>query len=203
MTLGAHFDRAVREVGGRGATQASFSRLVACYAEPHRHYHTLEHVAACLAWLERVEAEAERPAEVVLAIFFHDAVYARGPDDEARSAEMAERVLAALEVPREAAARVGALVLSTAAHEAEDGDAALLSDIDLSILAAPPDVYARYAAGVRAEHAELPDAVFESGRAAFLRHMLGRQGLFATPAFRQLEPMARNNLASELRALVG
>jgi predicted metal-dependent HD superfamily phosphohydrolase len=45
--------------------------------------------------------------------------------------------------------------------------------------------------------------VFESGRAAFLRHMLGRQGLFATPAFRQLEPMARNNLASELRALVG
>lgn len=201
MTLAERFEQAVRQVGGDRSTEGIFAELEARYAEPHRHYHTMAHVAACLSWLERLDHEAERPAELSLALFFHDAVYDRRPDDEERSARLADETLRALGAPAEVAARVAELVRTTAAHQAGEGDAALLSDIDMSILAAPPDVYARYAAGVRAEHADVGDELFRRGRSAFLREMLSRIALFATPSFRSLETAARANLADELRRL--
>ena len=51
------------------------------------------------------------------------------------------------------------LVLLTAGHEVEPGDrnGAVLVDADLSILGAPPERYARYAADVRAEYAHVDD----------------------------------------------
>lgn len=199
-SLEARFERAVRALGGT-PDAATFRSLVARYREPHRHYHDLSHVEACLLWLDRVEPEAEAPHELALAIFFHDAVYERAPDDETKSALLAETTLSALGVAAPAARRVHDLVLATRAHEANEGDAALLVDIDLAILGAPPDAYARYVAGVRAEHADLDDAVFRAGRAAFLRALSSRIALFSTPALSVLEPLARGNLVAELRSL--
>lgn len=199
--LSSRFDHAVRAVGGTLPTEAAYAALAARYRQPHRCYHGLDHVAACLAWLERVREDAERPEEIALALFFHDAVQDRGLDDEERSAMLAEHELAALGVPGEACRRIGTLVHATAGHHASEGDAALVVDVDLAILAAPPDAYARYVAGVRAEHPHLSDAAFRAGRAAFARAFLERAMLFHTSAFRALEPLARQNLAAELRAL--
>lgn len=52
-----------------------WSCLVAAYAEPHRHYHTLAHLDAMFDWLDRAES-ADGLAAVTWAVFFHDAVYA-------------------------------------------------------------------------------------------------------------------------------
>lgn len=200
VSLEARFERAVRALGGTVGA-ADFAALAARYRAPHRHYHDLSHVEACLHWLDRVEPEAEAPAELALAIFFHDAIYERAHDDEAKSALLAETTLTSLGVAAEAARRVRELVLATMSHEAEHGDAALLVDIDLSILGAPPDAYARYVAGVRSEHAALDEETFRAGRSAFVRGMLARVALYVTPAFRALEPLARENLIAELRGL--
>src|SRR5687768_17503475 len=57
-----------------------------------RHYHTLTHLTACLRELDTAQKLAERPAEVELALWFHDAVYRTYRfDNEARSAEWAAR----------------------------------------------------------------------------------------------------------------
>ena len=86
-------------IGAAGDGEALRAELEAAYEEPQRHYHTLEHLGECLALFERHRTHAERPAEVELALWFHDAVYAIGrADNEARSAEWARRALHAAAV---------------------------------------------------------------------------------------------------------
>ena len=58
---------------------AAYADLVARYQEPHRRYHTLEHI---MEVLERVTG-----TEVELACWFHDVIYdTKASDSEARSA---------------------------------------------------------------------------------------------------------------------
>jgi predicted metal-dependent HD superfamily phosphohydrolase len=77
----------------------------------------------------------------------------------------------------------------------------VLSDADLAILASPPERYADYAAAVREEYAEVPDADFAAGRAAILE-ALRDQGIYRTEHARtHWEPAARANLDREISAL--
>ena len=78
----------------------------------------------------------------------------------------------------------------------------MLCDADLGILAADPARYASYAAGVRREHAHVPDADFAAGRAAILRDLLAKPTLFHTPTARsRWEHRARANVTREIEQL--
>ena len=172
------------------------------YSAAARGYHDIEHLTEVLARLEELGGTS---AEARLAAWFHDAVYDGAPRlDEQRSAALAVQVLFALDVPSETAQRVHDLVLVTADHAPAEGDtaAALLCDADLAILAAAPDRYARYVAGVRAEYGHLDDETFARGRAAVLESLLARPRLFATTGGRERwERRARENVSAELRQL--
>ena len=48
---------------------------MARYGEAHRRYHALDHLLACIAAFEAHRGLAARPAEVLAALLFHDAVY--------------------------------------------------------------------------------------------------------------------------------
>jgi predicted metal-dependent HD superfamily phosphohydrolase len=92
----------------------------------------------------------------------------------------------------------------TAPHDPAPGDHAgeVLSDADLAVLAAEPDRYAEYAAGVRRDFAHVSDEDFRAGRRAVLAELLGRDALFRTAHARaEWEPRARANLAREISAL--
>ena len=85
---------------GSVGADAILAELVVAYGETHRHYHTLEHVAALLQLLGKYgDGIADRDA-VVLAILFHDAVYdpSRQDNEEASAAFATER-LGALSFP--------------------------------------------------------------------------------------------------------
>lgn len=169
--------------------------LVAAYGGG-RGYHDLEHLAEVLERLAELGWSSH--PEVVLAAWFHDAVYDGEDGAEERSALLAERELAgeAIDV-----AEVARLVRLTTTHESADDDAAgqALCDADLGILAASPQRYARYVAGVRADYAHVPDNLFRRGRRAVLEDLAGRERLFATAYAREhWEPRARANLAAEL-----
>ena len=179
--------------------------LETAYAEPHRRYHTREHIEACLALLDGQPELSERDRQVLTwAIWWHDAIYdATASDNEARSAELAERELSAMGASAEERADVARLIRLTAGHDVEPGDrlGALLVSIDLSILAAEPADYDAYARAVREEYSHVPEPAWRIGRARVLQRFLDAAVIFPDPAFRGREAQARQNLARELAAL--
>lgn len=172
-------------------------RLLAAWAEPQRHYHTIQHLRECLALLEPALDLALHPGEVELALWFHDAVYdPKGKDNEARSADWATQALTQAGADTALQQRVRALIMATC-HDAEptEPDARLLVDIDLAILGAEPARFAEYDAQVRAEYRWVPGWLYRRKRNQVLAGFLARPVIYGTERFRaRLEVRARENL---------
>jgi predicted metal-dependent HD superfamily phosphohydrolase len=176
-------------------------RLEAAYSSPGRGYHDLRHLTEVLEHVDELMADDDPDREsVLLAAWFHDAVYDGLADDEERSAALAREALG----PGPSSDEVARLVRLTATHRAADDDHAgqVLCDADLGILAAPPERYASYTKGVRREYAHVPDADFAVGRVAVLRDLLAKPTLFHTARGRERwEVLARANVQGEIEAL--
>lgn len=188
------------------------AELLARWSQPHRTYHGLEHLAACLRSVEVAgEAHGPVPRTVLLALWFHDAVHdGKAIDDERRSAELAGALLGPLVGDAGAALTEGdveevvRLVMLTTHHDPHPADlaGALVSDADLAVLAGSTQKYARYVRQVRREYAHVDDAAWRVGRAEVLRRLLSLPRLFSTPfGTSRWEAPARANLAAELTAL--
>ena len=101
-------------LGAPKSDPALLNALLERYAEPHRHYHTLQHLDACFAHFDAVRHQAVHPEEVELALWFHDAVYEiRDPTNETKSADWARDATLAAWADPDAAHRVHALVMAT------------------------------------------------------------------------------------------
>lgn len=205
----------LRELGASdGAARSVEQELVERHAEPHRRYHTLEHLREAETEADRLlalEPEADGVA-VHLAIWFHDAIYdatAAAGESEAASADLAvDRLPSLWEADRDRIAEeVARLVRLTADHrvDADDRTGAVLVDADLWVLSAPADRYDRYAADVRAEYAHVADEAWVAGRGSLLtRFLVGLGDVYtagpeADRAARR--DRARDNLQRELAAL--
>lgn len=188
----------------QAVARKEFQSLCSRYAEPHRHYHTLEHVAACLQWLDEVREAVPDPAAVEMALWFHDVVYnARKQNNEFISAEYAVATLSLLKVERALRNEVKTLVLVTQhpAVPATDNQRWML-DIDLAILGAAPQHYEDYAQRVRQEYQHVPEALYAAGRKQVLSAFLAMPRLYHTDHFfAQLEACARSNLQREMDRL--
>ena len=180
-------------------------RLVTAYDDPARGYHDLRHLREVLEHLDDlVPADHPERDAVVLAAWFHDAVYDAVGDNEERSARLADAVLTQAGVPIPLVEEVTRLVRLTAGHDpaADDLPGQLLCDADLAILAAGRERYDAYVAGVRREYAEVPDADFRAGRKAVLEDLLAHDTLFHSEAARERwEEKARANVSAEVAAL--
>jgi len=180
-------------------------RLVSAYDDPARGYHDLRHLREVLEHLDDlVPADHPDRDAVVLAAWFHDAVYDAVGDNEERSARLADAVLTQAGVPIPLVEEVTRLVRLTAGHDpaADDLPGQLLCDADLAILAAGRERYDAYVAGVRLEYAEVPDADFRAGRKAVLEDLLAHDTLFHSEAARERwEERARANVSAEVAAL--
>lgn len=192
--------------GREGPDPTPYGRnLPSRWAEPQRHYHTVDHLRAVL---DRIDELADQGGEggelelVRLAAWFHDAVYR--PDrseNEERSALLAEKALAEAGLTPHEVTEVARLVRLTTTHDPAPGDlnGETLCDADLAILATAPDTYQGYAAAVREEYAFVPEPDFRAGRAAVLRQLLALPRLFRTPyGAAAWEERARENLEREL-----
>jgi len=183
------------------APQSMMFQLLDCYCEPHRHYHTLQHLQECLSALEPALSLATHAGEVELALWFHDAIYnPKAHDNELRSAEWAAQTLLARGTPAGVARRVHTLILASAHASPPQGpDAQLLVDVDLSILGTAEPRFSEYHAQVRAEYQWVPEPTYLSKRRDVLQGFLDRSPIFNTQYFRaRLEMNARRNLTSAL-----
>ena len=99
--------------------EAVIADVVARYSEPHRHYHTLEHVEEVLAVVDDLGGTRD----VEWAAWLHDVIYdVHAPDSEARSAGYAAEVLAQLRVPDDEIGEVQRLIELSARHDVVAGD---------------------------------------------------------------------------------
>lgn len=199
---------------GRDLWLAEGSLLLRGWSEPHRHYHTLEHLTETLAAVDELEhAGAVDPDEALVAravLWYHDLAYdprATAGSNEQRSAMMARDHLHRLGMHPVTVDAVEAGVLMTFGHEVRSCAAAprvldTVHDADLWILGAPEQRYAAYRSQVRAEYAHVADADFRRGRAAVMAPFLHRERIYRTEhAHEAWTGQARTNLATELAEL--
>jgi predicted metal-dependent HD superfamily phosphohydrolase len=180
------------------------AELIDAYSAPSRHYHNLAHIRDCLDQSDSVFNQLEDPRALAAAIWFHDVIYdPTRPDNEARSADLADQHLRAMQQPEEFIAKVHDLILDTrhtAPPTTQDG--AYMVDIDLSILGRDPETFDAYDRAIRQEYIHVPEEAYRTGRAKVLRSFLSREFLYHTPTFRaRYESPARANLARTIAQL--
>ena len=192
--------------------------LLQAWEQPHRAYHHSGHLSQMLTDLDRLythRTQGSTPLALVLAAWFHDAVYEGAPgEDERRSEQLAsaslEPLVTAGLLSGDELQMVSLLVRATATHELpesadlpvgyEPEDIQFFLDADMAILAADSARYRRYLRGVRSEYSHCDDEAFRAGRTTFLRSILGRKRIFLSEQAMQLwEEPARANLRAELR----
>jgi predicted metal-dependent HD superfamily phosphohydrolase len=186
-----------REVEPEDDGDEIFHALIARYAEPHRAYHTLDHIRECLRQLDLARHLLSRAGEAELAVWFHDAVYdPTRNDNEARSAEWAKKVMGERQVAGPAIQRIGELIRMTTHHNNHlTGDAALVCDADLAILGAEQPRFDAYNSAIRLEYAWVPEPAYQQGRGAVLAAFLSRPRIYHSQFFyERLEQKARANL---------
>jgi len=185
---------------------AEYKRVLNAWQGWGRYYHTLDHLAACLREFDEARGAARAPGEVELALWFHDAIYRTyRSDNEARSAAWATQFLRRHGAAPDAVERVRDYVMATR-HEAEPapGDAALVVDIDLSILGQPPQVYDVFERNVRKEYWWVSRRRYAAARSRILKSFLDRATIYQSPRFRErYEAPARGNLERAILALTG
>jgi predicted metal-dependent HD superfamily phosphohydrolase len=174
------------------------------YQEPHRHYHTLQHLDACLRHLSGLHALAQRPHEVALALWFHDAIYDIGAsDNEQRSADWAQAAVLECGGEQDAAERVHAAIMVTRHDQAPDtADQQILLDVDLAILGATAAVFDGYEQQIGREYQAVAPAAFRANRRRILQGFLDRPRIYHTAFFRETrEAQARANLGRSIAVL--
>jgi predicted metal-dependent HD superfamily phosphohydrolase len=180
--------------------------VLARYREPPRHYHTVQHLDECFARWPEIRAHTAHPAEVEIALWYHDAIYdTHRSDNEALSAQLARGTALDLGLAPDRAQRIADLILFTRhAVEPEGPDAEALVDVDLSILGTAPARFDEYERQVRQEYSWVPEETFRRRRGEILEQFLARRSIYSTPLFRErYEPAARANLERSLKSLGG
>jgi len=186
--------------------EAVHADLLKRYAERHRAYHTRTHLADCLSLLQETAPLCERPDEVALALWFHDAIYrTHRKDNEEKSAELLVKAATSAGVLAEAIERMRGLVLVTRHASIPEGrDAEVLVDIDLSILGASSNRYDRFEEQIRTEYKWVPQPLYRLERGKILATFLARPKIYSLEVFEtRFENQARANLRRAIDRLRG
>lgn len=175
-------------VCSQGDGQAHRAELIGRYSEPHRAYHTTQHLNECLNQWAAHQHLARHPQAVYLAIWYHDAIYdTTAHDNEQASADLAARHLSAGGANSTTIQRIQDLVLATRhAAAPTDPDQQLLVDMDLAILGADESRFAQYQQQIRQEYAFVPADLFAQKRSEVLRGFLSRPNIYATEHFNSI-----------------
>lgn len=180
-----------------------YEKLKCRYTEPHRYYHNLRHIDACLEEYSEVQDILQDPFELWLAIWFHDVVYdPRGKDNEELSAQYAEATLQGT-LERDTQSLVSQLILATKHDKlASSNSERFIVDIDLAILGKDRTIFTEYEMNIRREYEWVPEDMFRRGRANILKGFLARDSIYQTEHFyEKYEDSARDNIRHSISAL--
>jgi predicted metal-dependent HD superfamily phosphohydrolase len=193
----ASWHRSWFDLGGIVPDSSVYEQVMQRYAEPHRHYHTLQHLEECLDLLSSIQLLKQGNAEIEIALWFHDAVYdPRRHDNEAQSATWAANVMQSLGLQADVSIKIQSLILATR-HDVipQSLSAQILVDVDLAILGTSAARFDEYERQIRQEYEWVSEQNFYDARLHILDRFLARPWIYSTKYFQdRLEDSARANL---------
>ncbi|WP_114793204.1 hypothetical protein U0035_14455 [Niabella yanshanensis] len=182
-------------------TDRYWDEINTCYAEPHRHYHTILHLNNFLKELTAIRTRLENWPAVLFALYYHDIIYdPLRSDNEEQSAILARERMEQISVPGFIIGAVASCIMATRSHEVNDSpDVNYFTDADLSVLGQAPDIYKAYNNNIRKEYRGYPDAIYYRGRKKVLSDFLQMTHIFKTDFFYdKYEEQARINIKAEI-----
>ena len=116
-----------------------WQKLQQHYTEPHRHYHTLEHLAHCLRELDIAKDHVVEFSATEMAIWFHDIIYqpqSKKGENETQSNELFIEWHNSTSNDDKEQQEVSQIILATIDHKpvADCPKSELFLDLDLSVL---------------------------------------------------------------------
>lgn len=173
-----------------------YQQVSSCYSEPHRAYHTLDHLGHALQQLDLVSNRLGDPDALEMALWFHDIVYKPGsPTNELESAMLFANSANHCLPPNFVRSVYELILATTHSDTPQFPDAAYISDIDLSSLGLPWERFRRDSNAVRKEQAHLPDDIAYLKQVRFLRSLVARPRIFFSNFFFfRYEHHARRNI---------
>lgn len=191
-------------LNAEGNTDEPLRVLTTHYGEPHRAYHTLAHVQHCLTELDSVLNQCAKPEAVMLALWYHDAVYdPTRHDNEVASAALLRQHTQHWHIQTDSI-EASAQYISATSHTVGGGtgDERIITDVDLAILGQSDDVFDGYDEAIRKEYHFVPWNAYAARRTTILRTFLARPSIYATEHFvSRYEQRARGNLDRALERL--
>jgi predicted metal-dependent HD superfamily phosphohydrolase len=196
-----YFYEKLRDCTESKLSDSTLALILNKYSEPHRHYHTFNHIIDSLS--KAIIQNGSK--ELCTAILFHDIIYDRAgsPSNEERSADFAEKILiecdSSLCIPT-----ISKLILATGhpfkneewLHEQD-----LMIDIDFSGLGSPWENYMENERKIFKESISMGFSVEEYiiHRISFLKNMFAQKRLFNTEYFdKRYSLQAYSNIFREL-----
>jgi predicted metal-dependent HD superfamily phosphohydrolase len=181
-----------------------WNELSTRYAEPHRAYHNIQHIAHCLRELAAVRPHFGELPEVALAVWFHDIVYnPKAQDNEEQSVGLFRQLARPGGLPPRLVEEVSELIMATRHNTAPPSLATqVMLDVDLSIFGQAPVAFDAYEEQIRREYEWMSFPKYVRGRSLILQKFLHRSHIYETEHFRQrYEDQARANLKRSLEQL--
>ena len=199
-------DLAIKYGANIKSAREQFNLIATCYNEPHRRYHTLEHIKALFKHFDQLKGLLSNSDNVAFAIFFHDIIYdPKSSTNEDDSAELAKTYLKSLpDISENMIIKIENMIIATKRHGYNDDmDTAYFLDMDLSILGRPANVYKIYAGNIRQEFKHIKKD---------LEYALARRDRFLIPFFQKeiyqtdffktrFEKQAKINIQKEIEAV--
>ncbi|MFQ5994470.1 MAG: hypothetical protein ACE5K1_05200 [Acidiferrobacterales bacterium] len=167
------------------------------YSEPHRRYHTPDHISHCLQQLDLAAKLMDDPDAVEMGLWFHDVIYnPRATDNELKSAQLFAELVNDHIDPDFRQSVFDLILITTHPEQPARLDEKFIVDIDLSSFALPWDHFQQDSDAVRQEYAHISDEKFFPNHLQFLRALVDRPTFFFTDFFRgRYETTARENVA--------
>ena len=191
--------------GAQAQPAAIWDMIKRHYGEPHRFYHTLNHLNQCLGELDAARGKVEEFDATEMSIWFHDIIYHYGAKDNEDMSAVTFREFAEPHMAADFIDRVCVLIDATKhTGKAPDTGAAFMVDIDLSGFGLPWEGYLADSDALRLEAPAISDEQYYQGKLRFLGGLQQWPCLFQTEYFRdRLESTAQTNISrysADLRA---
>ena len=166
-------------------SQTLLNMLITAYKEPQRAYHTVQHIAECLAHFQNIQSSLNDSIAVETAIWFHDAVYdPKASDNELQSAELMKSVCNEF-LSEQQIEKVYQWIIATQKHQpSDDHDLNSLLDIDLAILGSNAERFAEYQQQIQFEYAWVESDVYKVKRKQVLQQFEQMNPIYQTRWFR-------------------